>query len=64
MNGDLIRPFEDWEKLILKNKHGQKTSSWYHWRHLNISAGHGQRISMEMPGYGGSLFQFTSGVKI
>ena len=38
--------------------------SWYHWRHLKISAGPGQRIPMEIPGYGGSLFQSTSGVKI
>ena len=39
-------------------------ASWYHWRHLKISAGPGQRIPMEIPGYGGSLFQSTSGVKI
>ena len=39
-------------------------ASWYHWRHLKISAGPGQRIPMEIPGYGRSLFQSTSGVKI
>ena len=38
-------------------------ASWYHWRHLKISAGPGQRIPKEIPGNGGSLFQSTSGVK-
>ena len=39
-------------------------ASWYHWRHLKITASPGQPIPMEIPGYGGSLFQSTSGVKI
>ena len=46
------------------NHNGTTFASWYHWRHLKISAGPGQRIPMEIPGYGGSLFQSTSGVKI
>ena len=29
-------------------------TSWYHWRHLKIGAGPGQRIPMEIPGYRGS----------
>ena len=49
-----------WKKIVCS---ATCVTSWYHWRHLKISAGPGQRIAMEIPGYGGSLFQSTSGVK-
>ena len=51
-------------KTKIKLTPGWVPSSWYHWRHLKISAGPGQRIPREILGYGGSLFQSSSGVKI